>query len=237
MKELLRHITHRPFPIPTSSWKYYQEWNQVVFLHLKVSKEYLRRFVPKKLELDDYHGQCYISIVLFTMENVRPRFLPGVNFISYFHELNIRTYVKSEGKSGVYFLNIEGEKSISCFLAKTLSGLNYKKSHMFRQNNIYQSKNKKDNSAAYLKYKIGEALNQKTTLDRWLTERYCMYNVIDGKKYRYDIHHIEWPIQSLHVEEASIHYPLFDIQIENPDTLLMHYSPGVQVIAWDKVWV
>lgn len=237
MKEILTQTSHRPYDIPTSTWKYYQEWNQVVFLHMQVSKEYLRRLVPENLELDDYQGDCFISIVLFTMENVRPRYLPAVNFISDFHELNIRTYVKSDGKNGVYFLNIEGEKWISCFLAKTLSGLNYKKSIMRRHDNAYHSKNTKDASSAYVKYKVGDEVVEKSTFDKWITERYCMYNVIGGKKYRYDIHHVEWPIYTIEVEEVSLHYPHYDIQIDSPDNLLLHYSPGVKVVAWDKVWV
>lgn len=237
MKEILVQIAHRPFELPSSAWKYYQEWNDVVFLHLEVSKEFLEKFVPNELEIDDFQGNYFLSFVFFSMVNVRPRNFPVIDFVSNFHELNIRTYVKSNEKSGVYFLNIEGEKWLSCFLAKTLSGLNYKKSFMQRKEGEYVSKNWKDESNAYIKYLVGESVMKKNELDRWLTERYCMFNVIKGKKYCYDIHHIEWPIYAMGIHEISIDYPQIDIQIKNQENMLMHYSPGVKVVAWDKEWL
>ena len=41
------------------------------------------------------------------MEQIHPRLLPSIDSVSNFYELNIRTYVKSSGKPGVYFLSIE----------------------------------------------------------------------------------------------------------------------------------
>jgi uncharacterized protein YqjF (DUF2071 family) len=38
------------------------------------------------------------------------------------------------------------------------------------------------------------------SLDRWLTERYCLYTVHKGVVYRGDIHHQPWPLQDAEAE-------------------------------------
>ena len=36
IKEILNITNHRPWKIPRGSWKFYQEWNNAVFLHWQV---------------------------------------------------------------------------------------------------------------------------------------------------------------------------------------------------------
>ena len=33
MNQLLKNSNHRPWPLPEVGWKYYQEWNNALFLH------------------------------------------------------------------------------------------------------------------------------------------------------------------------------------------------------------
>ena len=44
IKEILNITKHRPWEIPIENWKFYQEWNNAIFLHWEVE---LRKFVPK----------------------------------------------------------------------------------------------------------------------------------------------------------------------------------------------
>lgn len=82
IQEILKAIDHRPWPLPQENWRYYQEWNRLLFLHFEVPFEALRALVPPALELDTFDGKYYISVVPFTMEKIRPRYLPAVSFIS-----------------------------------------------------------------------------------------------------------------------------------------------------------
>ena len=107
IKEILNQTNHRPWKIPNESWKFYQEWNRAVFLHWQVELSELKKFVPDELEIDLFDGKAWISVVAFTMEKIRPKYLPYFSPISNFDEINVRTYVKANGKSGVYFLSIE----------------------------------------------------------------------------------------------------------------------------------
>ena len=100
--EILNNISHRPFEIPKGNWKYYQEWNRALFLHWVIPFELLRRCVPSNLNLDTFEGNCYISLVAFTMEKIRPKYLPSIRCISNFDEINVRTYIDNDNKQPLY---------------------------------------------------------------------------------------------------------------------------------------
>ncbi|AOR27153.1 conserved hypothetical protein (DUF2071) [Formosa sp. Hel1_33_131] len=233
IKELLHNTAHRPWNIPSEPWKFYQEWNQAIFLHWQVELDDLKKFLPKGLEIDLYDGKAWVSVVAFTMENIRPKnflsFLP----ISNFDEINIRTYVKKNNKSGVYFLSIEGGKRLSCEIAKGISKLPYRFSNMKRTNNTYTSYNSQFKDQFEVTYDIGEVNNNKDSLDKWLTERYALFQ--DTKKIlnKFEIHHLEWSLRNIELKKININYKKFNkLIISKPNKI--HYSSGVKVVAWDK---
>jgi len=233
IKEILKCTKHRPWPLPTEGWKYYQEWNNAIFMHWKVDYNELQKLVPKELEIDLIEGKPWISVVAFTMEKMRLKNLPSFNPISNFNEINIRTYVKSKNKSGVYFLSIEGGNKFSCKIAKALSKLPYRFSKMKRNQNQYTSINHAFNDEFNVQFKINDSINDKSTLDKWLTERYVLFQDFESSIIEYEIHHVEWPIKKLEFINMELNYNRFEKFISNrPDKI--HYSDGVQVIAWGK---
>lgn len=231
---ILSQTKHRPYVLPKGNWVYYQEWNRAVFLHYKVSYESLRELVPNDLLLDNYNGYYYVSLVAFTMEKIRPKQLPSIEFISDFDEINIRTYVEKDGKKGVYFLNIEAGKMLSVLVAKSLSGLPYEFSKIKRTENQYFSHNKKKSFHFEALFEVGNSISPKTELDLWLTERYCLFLDINNTLYRYDIHHEEWNIKSLKINRLNTNYRFKNILLSS-DFDLCHYSEGTQVISWKRV--
>ena len=230
---ILNNNDHRPWKTPSHKWSYYQEWNRAIFLHWEVDLELLKPFVPDDIEIDLFNGKPWVSLVAFTMEKIRPRFLPSFPPISNFDEINIRTYVKSNNKTGVYFLSIEGGKRFSCQLAKTLSQLPYRYSKIKRSPNSYQSYNSHYNDRLDIQFNIGENIIHKTEIDSWLTERYALFQ--DSKKHinEYEIHHQEWQISPIDVIRLDLSYPRFkNLIVGKP--IKTQYSDGVKVIAWDK---
>lgn len=231
--DILAETKHRPFDCPTGNWAYYQEWNNALFLHWMVPFDALRKLVPQKLNLDIFDGVAYISLVAFTMQKIRPRNLPPIKFISDFDEINIRTYVDNDDRKGVYFLNIEAGNKLSTFIAKTLSGLPYEKSNIQRTIKNYKSTNVQKNFYLDTEFEVKTQLTEKTGLDNWLTERYCLYLDKAEAIYRYDIHHKEWRIRNVDINQLTVNYKVGNINLTNrPD--LVHYSDGVKVIAWDR---
>jgi uncharacterized protein YqjF (DUF2071 family) len=201
-----------------------------------VKEEELRKWLPEGLEVDLFEGSPWVSLVPFSMKKIRMRYLPAFPPISNFYEINIRTYVQFKGRPGVYFLSIEGGTEFSCLLAEGISGFPYRYSKMKRQKENYLSENNPafgGTDRLALRYHRGEAIVQKTQLDKWLTERYAAFHEGHHSIFEFETHHIEWPAYKITFPEIQIDYPRFQSLINNkPD--LVHYSPGVQVVAWDK---
>lgn len=233
IKEILQNTKHRPSSLPEGKWKFYQEWNDVIFLHWEVNYKELRKIVPQDLEIDLFDNKAWISVVAFSMEKVRPKNLPAFPPLSNFDEINIRTYVKYKGKVGVFFLSIEAGNKLSCQLAKTLSGLPYRFSKMKRRNSRYDSINLQYLDEFNLKFKLGSSRKDKSELDIWLLERYALFQDEKGFINEFDIHHLEWPIQKIEIIKLIMNYPRFQ-SLFNQAPDFCHYSTGVQVIAWDK---
>ena len=219
--------------MPSHKWSYYQEWNRAIFLHWEVEIEQLKSFVPDEIEIDLFKGKPWISLVAFTMEKIRPRFLPPFSPISNFDEINIRTYVKSKNKTGVYFLSIEGGKKISCKIARSLSQLPYRYSKIKRSENSFQSINPKFNDQLSIQFNIVNQTIEKQEIDHWLTERYALYQDSNQHINEFEIHHLEWPINKLDIVDLNVNYPRFRNLIRSSPNKVQ-YSEGVKVLAWNK---
>lgn len=233
IQEILNTTEHRPWNIPAESWKFYQEWNDAIFLHWEVELTELKKFVPKELEIDLFDGKPWVSVVAFTMEKIRPKNLPPFPPISNFDEINIRTYVKSKNKTGVYFLSIEGGTKLSCKIAKGISELPYRYSKIKRPENQYNSINSEFNDRLNIEFKTENEVTKKSRLDIWLTERYALFQDTEKSINQFEIHHLEWPTTQINLMKLDFSYPRFERLIKNePDKI--QYSKGVKVIAWGK---
>lgn len=231
--KVLKQTLHRPFNYPKRPWKFYQEWNKAIFLHWEADEALIKPLLPDGIELDCINGKTWVSLVAFNMNNIGIRILPKIPHISDFQEINIRVYVICNKKPSVYFLSMEGSKKSSCKVLKSLSKFPYRYSKMKRTEFNYESINAEFNDTFNIKYRLENTPVKKDETDLWLTERYAVFQ--DYKKYiiEYDVHHIEWPMQKIHVENLEINYPRFNYIINNkPDKV--HYSKGVQVLTWDK---
>lgn len=231
-RPILEEVAHRPWPIPNQRWVWYQEWNDVAFLHWKVPEAWLKPQVPKGLTIDTFEGACWISLVAFTMNNVRPYSLPAFTPLSNFFELNIRTYVTNGGKAGVYFLSIEASKQIACLMAQSFSGLPYQYAAMERTSERFQSHNARTGNRFDIAFQTGTPTQAKP-LDLWLTERYCLYQDVSDVLYRYEVQHKQWDVYQMALTQSAIQYRGYENIINRPPDRL-HYSPGVPVLAFAK---
>jgi len=235
ISDIIKDTSHRPYQLPKGRWQYYQEWNEVLFLHWTIPVEILRKLVPKDLEIDTYNGKAYISLVPFSMKNTRPRYFPSIPLISDFHEINIRTYVSKNDIHGVLFLNIEAQKLMSAIIARRLSGLPYKKSTIRRENGKYSSENPAGGSKLHVEFKVAGVISTKTDLDKFLTERYCLFLEENSKIFRYDIHHQEWPLRSIKINTLEISHKGEEIDLMTSMPEISHYSDGVKVLTWKRI--
>lgn len=221
------------------TWRWYQEWNRALFLHWRIPKDILKPFIPEGLEIETREGSAWVSVVPFTLEKIRPRGLPSISMLSDFYEVNFRTYVTDGTKSGVYFLSIQAQKLISALLSRAISGLPYQKAEISRthtgNHEHYSLLNRKTKIFLELDYVIGQPITQKSDVDRFLTEQYCLHLQQGERLFRYDIAHDEWPLNHLHIDRLDHNYSLGEHTLTNRPPDLCHYSTGVSVRAWPRM--
>ena len=79
-----------------------QRWSDLLFLHWQWDAADLQSRLPVGLHIDTFDGKAWLGIVPFFMERIRPRLLPPLPWMSWFLELNVRTYVHDDkGRPGV----------------------------------------------------------------------------------------------------------------------------------------
>jgi uncharacterized protein YqjF (DUF2071 family) len=239
---IISDTAHRPWPLPRQPWMMRMDWHDLLFMHWPVSGDALRRYIPPALQIDTFDGSAWIGVVPFRMRRVVPRMIPPVPYLSAFPELNVRTYVSAAGKPGVWFFSLDAANPIAVEVARAAFHLPYYNAHMIcdsaGESVQYASVRTHRNAAPAIfqgHYRpTGPAYAATAgTLERWLTERYCLYAANRrGTIWRGEIHHRQWPLQPAEAEIVC-NRMTDQIRLRLPDTRpLLHFARQLEVVAW-----
>jgi uncharacterized protein YqjF (DUF2071 family) len=179
-----------------------QTWLNLLFVHWPVDPGALRPYVPASLELEEWDGRAWIGITPFRLTGLRPRRLPPVPGVSSFYELNCRTYVRRDGRSGIWFFSLDASSRLAVAGARRAYELPYRHARIDVRDGWFTAE-RADGSASFAaRYRpIGPAAPARPrTLEHFLVERYSLYGG-DGEL-RADIEHAPWPLQAA---EAKVH--------------------------------
>lgn len=239
---VLSRTEHRPFPVPTGSWAISMSWHDLLFMHWPVPAGVLRPLIPDALSLDTFDGDAWLGVVPFRMSGVRPRFLPGVPWLSAFPELNLRTYVTAGGRPGVWFFSLDATNPVAVRLARAAFKLPYFDAQMSTSlvgGEVRYSSRRTHPGAPPAEFVAryaptgGPFESGPGSLENFLTERYCLYSA--GKKgdvYRGDIHHQLWPLRPAEVEVRSLAMTQ-QIGLAAPlSEPVLHFAERLDVLAW-----
>ena len=198
-------IDHRPWLMPATPWVMAQSWRDLLFAHWPVPRVELERLIPSSLAVDTFDGECWISVVPFTMTGVHPRRLPNVPGISTFPELNVRTYVRHGSKPGVFFFSLDAASVTAVAGGRLWYHLPYFLARMSTRRVDgwveYHSKRVVRHSPSPSfdgRFRPNGPVYSAVpgSLEHWLTERYCLYSVgRNGQPMRAEVHHAPWPLQ------------------------------------------
>jgi uncharacterized protein len=236
----LGEVAHRPWPLPDSSWVMGQTWEDLLFAHWRAPPDSLRALLPSGLELDLFEDEAWIGITPFAVSALRMRGLPPLPFVSSFLELNTRTYVTAGGKPGIWFFSLDASSELAVEGARRGYKLPYFRADMradWRQGWLrYESRrhDSRGQPAAFGgRYRPnGEEIDaDPRSLAYFLTERYCLYAVDEGRLKRAEIHHRPWPLQPAEavIEENTM--PPAGVNLLDDDPLL-HFSARQDVVIW-----
>lgn len=194
---------HRPWPLPDEPWIMAQTWNDLLFAHWPLRPEVVVRHVPASLPLDTFEGQAWVAVTPFVLTGLRLRGLPAMPGVSKFPELNVRTYVRRDGKPGVFFFSLDAGSALAVAGARRLYALPYHHADFTvtrDSSRVRYTCRRRGRTPAVFEAEYAAtgtaAPGGEGSLDAWLTERYCLYAVdAAGTTYRAEIHHVPWPLQ------------------------------------------
>jgi uncharacterized protein YqjF (DUF2071 family) len=179
-------------------------WIDLAFLHWRVPPDEIRPLLPPPLELDLFDGSAWIAVVPFRMAGVRPLFAPPIPTATDFHELNVRTYVRHGGRSGVWFFSLDAASWLAVIGARTAVGLPYFHARMRMRrvgDEVQYASTRTHPGARAAEFRAryrptgSVYLADPGSLDYWLTERYSLFAMHTGQRLRLDIEHKQWPLQ------------------------------------------
>jgi uncharacterized protein len=222
-------------------WPVSMRWQNLLFAHWPIEPEKIRGLLPPNLELDTYDGRAWIGIVPFYL-TIRLNWMPcAFEFL----EVNVRTYAKHDGKSGVWFLSLDASSRLAVTTARLAYCLPYHKAKMKMQIDrqsaarwIQFSSRRTDRSTApaaiELEYgPIGEQFHAEPgSLDHWLTERYSLFAVNrKGAIASADVEHVLWPLRRAEAafKTNTMLQPL-GLKIPSIQPLL-HFAHDLSVVA------
>jgi len=208
-----------------------QRWLDCLFLHFPAPVAAIAPFVPPRLEVETFGGSAWISYVLFRLK-VRPAWMPFVPGLSSLLELNVRTYVRHRGQSGICFLRMFADNRLAISAARLLTPLPYEQARMTYDSNSANCQLFADAGrrlSLHFTPPSSFAELRSGTLDAWLLERYRLFiGSTDAAVVAADVEHPPWRATELEpkVAENTLCTDL-GISLESQPAIA-HYSPGVR---------
>lgn len=217
------------------------DWDRAVFLHYRVEPEILQPSVP--FELDTYKDVAYVSCVAFTMRRLRLR--SGGKVIEWLTTpfnthgfLNVRTYVKHNDETGIFFLAEWLPSALSALIGPRTYGLPFRYGRLdyHHEHEVGRlsggvqppfSKEKLqydailDDNAPFQPAEAG-------SLDEFLLERYAAFTKRGFTTRRFRVWHKPWPAVPIHasIEDASL-LRLTGSWFDHAHFIGGHYSKGL----------
>jgi uncharacterized protein YqjF (DUF2071 family) len=208
----LADTTHRPWPLPPRPWLLTMDWRDLLFLHWPVAAARLQPHLPAGVEVETFDGEAWLGVVPFRMARTRFRWLPPLPTAHTFPELNVRTYVRAAGRSGVWFFSLDAVSRLAVAGARATFGLPYFAAHMRCERageRVQFASERRERRAPPATFAAHWQANgpfvrcTPGTLAHFLVERYCLFAWRRGRLVCGEIAHPPWQLAPATVELAT----------------------------------
>ena len=220
---------------------FYASWDQAVMIHYEADPDALQRCVPFELDLRD--GRAFVSLVAFTLRRMRPR-RGGrigewlVKPIATHEFLNVRTYVRANDETGIFFLVEWLSNRLSVPLGPPVFGLPYRYGrieylHDSPTREISGRVEAKGGSFSYRGQTASAELApcEPESLTEFLMERYTAFTRPDrGSRKLFRVWHEPWPQTPVDIETTATDLlATSGAWWKTAEYIGANYSPGVDV--------
>lgn len=180
----------------------FQRWSELLFLHWEVPRQQVQATLPAGLFVDTWEGRSFVGVVPFFMERVRPAGLPPLPWLSWFQELNVRTYVvDAHGRPGVWFYSLDCDQPIAVWVARRLFHLPYQHARFrsAREGGVvtYEARRLTLATPDRFQWKRGGDIRpaEPGSLEFFLVERYRLFAANRrGELFTGRVHHAPYPV-------------------------------------------
>ncbi len=217
-----------------------QRWDNLFFLHWEYAAATIQSRLPAGVTVDTFEGKAHLGVVGFRMNAVRPLGLPALPWLSYFNELNVRTYVRdASGEPGVWFFSLDCDRAPAVVIARAGFGLPYEHAAMSFGPGLAQScrRQGEQETARYAwSATSSPQIAVPGSLDFHLAERYSFFSVRGGRFVRGQVHHSPYelsPADTTAWSDLPLRWDGFDVGGRAPD--FSHCCQGVAIEAFSLV--
>lgn len=191
----------------------YQTWSDLLFLHWQVEAAELQKTLPDGLFIDTFDNSAWLGVVPFKMRHIRPVGLFPLPWISYFLELNVRTYVHDEhGNPGVWFYSLDTDRWIAYKIARTAFKLPYfpgKMSATRRDDGMLDYRCQRNGTGlgeSHFLYRAADETPKESatgTLEFFLLERYLLFSHDPAKRQLFtgQVNHLPYRFRAAEVAQ------------------------------------
>lgn len=192
----------------------HQRWNHLLFAHWPVPAVQVQASLPEGLQVDTHDGVAYVGVVPFLMARVRPAFLPPLPWLSWFPELNVRTYVHdAAGRPGVWFYSLDCSRGVAVALARRFFHLPYFHARMAvrREGGVVRLASqlrREGDVACHFRWSEAPGAGAKPaepgSLEFFLVERYTLFTTDrQGRLWSGEVRHVPYAVAVPEVAECS----------------------------------
>jgi uncharacterized protein len=180
-------------------------WRNLILANYPIPRELLQPRLPPGIELDEFQGQCWGSLVGFQFLETR---VLGISWPTFrnFPEWNLRFYVRRGEERGVCFVR----EFVPQWFVATVARVVYNEPYRSAPMTMQIQENEQQLSAEYSVKWQGKthwlkAVGSKPTfrpkpdsLEHWFKEHSWGFGVTHfGKTLRYEVNHPEWAVYTV----------------------------------------
>jgi uncharacterized protein len=230
---------------PARPWQAAQHERNLLFLHYRLTYDELRPLVPEPLELVEFDSSVWIALIAFEMGDVRFRMLPLPipRRFRQFGEIDLAAIVRYRGRTGLYFLGIEGASRLTSWLTRTSTGLPYRYAPRTQASNshgvfaVRSGPRRAGNGvtaefdARYSRWDPARAPDPGSPVEM-LAGQYSAFTFRRGRLCEFDEVHEPWTLHEAQVEMRS-NTLLAAAGITTATTPeYQHFAHGRRVVSW-----
>jgi len=218
------------------------QWKNLIIINYEIDPNILKPYLPKGTQLDSFNNKYYVSVVGFMFMDTK---VLGIKlpFHINFEEVNLRFYVKHNGKRGVVFIKEIVPKYLITLVANSIYHEHYQ-THRMRHHWTENDKHKKFE----YQWKLGkkwesisvttekEFLNiEEGSEEQFITEHYFGYTKHKNKTFEYEVAHPTWKKLKVIDFEININFEsnygkdFKFLQFENPTSVMLAKGSKAEV--------